>query len=307
MIPSGGQLALGTATLGLAGERADAYRLLDAYADLGGRIIDTAAVYNDWVPGETRRSEAIIGEWLQRRGRADGILVATKGAHPPIGDMARPRLDEASIRSDVEGSLSTLGVEQLDLFYLHRDDASRPVEDILGTLRALVEAGKIASVGLSNWQAERIAAARHAEILPIASNQVLGNILCRRMSAPADPTIVRLDREAITDAEASGSSLLLFSSQCGGYLSKRLASASAGPAEYRNPACAEAGARIAALAAEMGVDPTNLAVAFMMALSPAIVPVVGSRTVTQLQHSLRAQEIRLAPAQVAELLELSGL
>ncbi len=225
MIPSAGQLVLGTATLGLSGTREGAFALLDAFVEMGGSIIDTAAVYNDWVPGEVRRAEGIIGEW-RRAARPDAkIFIATKGAHPPLDDMGRSRLDAASITEDVEMSLRRLGVEQLDLFYLHRDEPGRPVADILGTLARLVEAGKIAAVGLSNWRSERLAAARQSGIVPIASNQVLGNVLCRKMSPPADPTVVRLDGAALRDAEATGSSLFLFSSQCGGYLSKRLVGA----------------------------------------------------------------------------------
>jgi aryl-alcohol dehydrogenase-like predicted oxidoreductase len=141
-----GQLVLGTAKLSLSGTRHEAFALLDAFVDIGGEIIDTAAVYNDWVPGEVRRAEGILGERRRGRPRAK-IFIATKGAHPPLSDMSRLRLDAASITDDVELSLSRRGVEQLDLFYLHRDDPRRPVEAILESLARLVEGGKIAAAG----------------------------------------------------------------------------------------------------------------------------------------------------------------
>ena len=68
VIPAKAEIVMGTGSFGVSGTRHDAYRLLDAYVDLGGGIIDTAAVYSDWVPGEARRSETIIGEWLRSRG-----------------------------------------------------------------------------------------------------------------------------------------------------------------------------------------------------------------------------------------------
>ena len=177
MIPATGQLVLGTATLGVSSPREEAFGLLDAFVEHGGTIIDTAAVYNDWVPGEGRRAEGIIGEWM-RRGPQRNLFICTKGGHPRLGQMDQSRLDAASITADVEGSLGRLGVKRLDLFYLHRDDPDLPVEPILAPLRRLVDDGKIASVGLSNWKSERVAAARAAAIVPIASSQVLGNVLC---------------------------------------------------------------------------------------------------------------------------------
>ena len=92
MIPPTGQLVLGTATLGGSGAREDAFRLLDAFVDLGGTIIDTAAVYNDWIPGEVRRAEGIIGEWL-RRGSQRNLFICTKGGHPLLERMDQSRLD----------------------------------------------------------------------------------------------------------------------------------------------------------------------------------------------------------------------
>jgi aryl-alcohol dehydrogenase-like predicted oxidoreductase len=304
MIPAVQQLVLGSATLGLTGARQDAYALLDSFVELGGSIIDTAAVYNDWVPGETRRSETIIGEWLRTRPRGTAPFICTKGAHPPLSDMGHARLDEDSIVGDVEESLRRLGVERLDLFYLHRDDVGRPVEDILHTLARLRQQGKIDSIGLSNWTMPRVEAARRTGIVPISSNQVLGNVLCRRMGPLADPTVIVLDAAALHDAEASQSSLFLFSSQCGGYLGKR--GKADGPPEYRTPEAEVAAAAMVALAAHHGQDPTALAVAFLLAFSPRVFPVIGSRSLEQLRRSMAARNVVLDTEIVAEIARISG-
>jgi aryl-alcohol dehydrogenase-like predicted oxidoreductase len=306
MIPPTGQLVLGTANLGAAGRRGDAFALLDAFVGLGGTIIDTAAVYNDWIPGEVRRAEGIIGEWVHQN-RRKGLFICTKGGHPPLGQMDQSRLDPDSIITDVEGSLRRLGVEHLDLFYLHRDDPGLPVETMLTVLRRLVDDGKISNVGVSNWKPERVAAARAAAIVPIASNQVLGNVLCRTMNPPADPTTVRLDRRALLDAEDTDSSLFLYSSQCGGYLTKLSESNSTVRPEYQNPACYDVARRLTAMARRIGADPTNLAVSFLMAFSPNLFPVVGSRTVAQVHRSMAALRLHPTTDQVAEIAKISGL
>jgi aryl-alcohol dehydrogenase-like predicted oxidoreductase len=169
-----------------------------------------------------------------------------------------------------------------------------------------VDDGKIWNVGLSNWKPERVAAARAAAIVPIASNQVLGNVLCRTMNPPADPTAVRLDRRALLDAEDTGCSLFLYSSQCGGYLTKRSEINGTGRSEYQNSACDDVAHRLTAIARGIGADPTNLAVSFLLTFSPNIFPVIGSRTVAQVHHSMAAMGLHPTLDQVAEIGKISG-
>src|SRR3569623_3375782 len=98
------RIGLGTSRLGADGERADAYALLDSFLDLGGTLIDTAAVYSDWIPGERGRSETVIGEWLAARGTRNRVQLSTKGAHPPLDDKQAGRCDPAALRHEVEQS-----------------------------------------------------------------------------------------------------------------------------------------------------------------------------------------------------------
>jgi aryl-alcohol dehydrogenase-like predicted oxidoreductase len=110
--------------------------------------------------------------------------------------MHQPRCDEASIRHDVEFSLRRLGIEQIDLWYLHRDDPSRPAAEIVGVLQALQREGKIKSFGASNWTVPRIAEALAVPGPTFVSTQVLGNVFCRIMNPLADTTCVVLDAPA---------------------------------------------------------------------------------------------------------------
>ena len=305
MTPATSQIVLGTASLGLEGGDAGAMTLLDRFVALGGRIVDTAAIYSDWVPGEIGRSERIIGQWLRDRRNRDELFIITKGAHPPLGNVRQGRLDRAAIEADVEASLRRLGIGRIDLYYLHRDDPARPVEDIMTSLAALIAAGKIAAAGVSNWTVERIAAARATHIAPISSSQVQGNVLANFLSPPEDPTIVRLDNQALADARHAGMSLLLYSAQCEGYFARR-ADGRPLPSAYRNPDCAAVADRLLAIAQRLGADPTTLAVRFLLSYAPYVFPVIGPRTVAQLEQSMLANAARLDAAVTAEIAAVAG-
>ena len=296
------RIGLGTGRLGASG-REDAFALLDAFVDLGGTLIDTAAVYSDWIPGERGRSETVIGEWLRLRGNRDKVVISTKGAHPPLEDVHHGRLDAASIRHDIEQSLRRLQTDHIDLWLPHRDDVSVPVADILGTLGEFVAAGKIGAIGVSNWSVPRIAEARALTPAPVA-NQLLGNILCLKMSPPTDDTLELLDAASFRQAEADGIALMLFSSQCLGAFteSKR----GAPPPGYDNPACAAAIAEINAVASEAGIAADVLVLAFLLQFSPAIVPLIGSQNPAQLTASMQALDVRLARDVMDRLAKISG-
>jgi aryl-alcohol dehydrogenase-like predicted oxidoreductase len=133
----------------LAVQSTDAFPALDAYFDAGGRDIDTARVYG--------RSEEVIRAWMTERGNAGELRLLTKGGHPDTSTWAS-RLSRAEVRSDAHTSLELLGVERVDTYLLHRDETSRPVDDIAATLASLVAEGITARIGVSNWTASRVTA-----------------------------------------------------------------------------------------------------------------------------------------------------
>ncbi len=137
-------ISMGSTALGSTLDRETSFRLLDAYTDAGGNFIDTAAVYANWLPIERSISEKTIGAWLRERRNRAQVVLSTKGAHPELATMHISRLSPAEIASDLEDSLRHLGVETIDIYWLHRDDPSRPVAEILETLSAHARAGKIA-------------------------------------------------------------------------------------------------------------------------------------------------------------------
>ncbi|MFT4123158.1 MAG: aldo/keto reductase [Microbacteriaceae bacterium] len=146
-------LQLGGNTLGFTADAATSFDVLDAFVEAGGNSIDTADFYSAWAPGHSGgESERVIGAWLADRGTREDIVIATK-----MG-MLEPytTLDERSIRAALARSLERLQTDHVDLYYMHQDDGSTPVQAILETLAALTEEGLIRAIGASNFSAARL-------------------------------------------------------------------------------------------------------------------------------------------------------
>ena len=134
-------IGMGTAEFGGRHPEGLARDLLDAYVSLGGNLVDTARVYGDFATPRNGESEKIVGRWMEDRGNRREIFLSTKGGHPPFHDMHRSRLSPEEIRGDMAASLEDLRTGYVDIYFLHRDDPSRPVGGIMETLHGLVEDG----------------------------------------------------------------------------------------------------------------------------------------------------------------------
>ena len=144
-------LCLGGNVFGWTADEEASFAVLDAYAGAGGNFVDTADIY---AGGE---SEKILGRWLARRGRRDDIVIATKvGMGTP---PERENLRAETIRAAAEGSLRSLGVDHIDLYYAHQDDLGTPIEESLAAFDDLVREGKVRYIAASNYEAPRLAAA----------------------------------------------------------------------------------------------------------------------------------------------------
>ncbi|MEK7412080.1 MAG: aldo/keto reductase, partial [Planctomycetota bacterium] len=153
-------LVFGTGSLGSAIPADDAFRLMDRYAELGGNHFDSAHVYAAWLPRGTGASERTVGAWVRRRGMEGRVCVATKGAHFNLDGVHASRVRPECIAADLRESLDRLGLARVDLYYLHRDDPSVPVEPLLEALERERRAGLIGAYAASNWSAPRMAEAR---------------------------------------------------------------------------------------------------------------------------------------------------
>jgi len=145
-------LSLGGNVFGWTADRDTSFAVLDAFHEGGGDFIDTADSYSAFAPGNVGgESETIIGQWLAERGH-DGIVVATKvSQHPDFRGLAA-----ANVRAAAEASLQRLGLDVIDLYYAHFDDADTPLEETVAAFGALVSDGLVRHVAVSNYTADRV-------------------------------------------------------------------------------------------------------------------------------------------------------
>jgi aryl-alcohol dehydrogenase-like predicted oxidoreductase len=154
-------LCLGGNVFGWTADESASFAVLDALIDAGLNFVDTADVYSVWVPGHRGgESETVIGNWLQRRRRREGIVIATKVGMQMAPD--RKGLSAAYITQSVEDSLRRLQTDHIDLYFSHCDDSTVPLEETLGAYQKLIAAGKIRAIGASNYTAARFAQALEA-------------------------------------------------------------------------------------------------------------------------------------------------
>jgi len=151
-------LAFGGNVFGWTADEATSFRLLDAFVDAGGNLIDTANSYSRWAPGHVGgESETVIGRWIARRGRHDDVVIATKvGSDVGLGDKC---LRRDYIIQAADESLRRLQVEAIDLYQSHWDDEKTPFEETLDAYARLIEQGKVRAIGASNLTPERLAQA----------------------------------------------------------------------------------------------------------------------------------------------------
>jgi len=190
------RLILGAGGFGTGVSRDDAFKMMDMYWEAGGNALDTARVYGAWAPGGDGASERTVGEWVRSRGVEKEVFVITKGAHPPLGDMMHSRLSREDIFFDVEKSMEALGLNRIDLYYLHRDEAARPVADIMESLHEAQKKFPITAIGASNWHVSRIqeanAYAAKAGVSPFTASELRWSYVDFPKGV-GDPTLVTMD------------------------------------------------------------------------------------------------------------------
>lgn len=298
------RVVLGTAGIGIDG-RESGFALLDELYGLGGRTIDTAWIYSDWVPGELGRSENTIGDWMAERGNRDELFVLTKGAHP-VMHTTKKRLDPASIRADIDTSLKRLRTDRIDMWMLHKDDSTQPVPEIVETLQDIHKQGKILAFGCSNWKVSRIKEALAMPGVTFTANQVLGNVFCRYLPHAPDPTNEIIDAEMFKHAVANNQTIYLYSATAHGYF-ERLAAGRVPASEYDMPAVVDAAGKLEAIARRAGVRPSDMILAALMGLSPLVRPIIGPRNAGQLRAIWSGTKLELPQDVVREVFAATGM
>lgn len=295
---------LGGNVFGWTADERESFAVLDAYADAGGQMIDTADVYAAWVPGNAGgESERIIGAWMAARGNRDRVRIATK-----VGQLASaPGLSRRSIRVGVEGSLRRLGTDHVDVYYAHFDDPDTPLEETMAALDELVREGKVGHLGASNYPPGRLAAALGVSAANgWASFEVYQAHynLVRRARYETDYRDLLLER---------GLPALTYYSLGQGFLTGKYRDG-ADHGTARTPQALryldDCGRAVLAVLDEVsdahGVSPAAVALAWLREQPSVAAPIVSARTVAQLKELEQVRELRLAHDEIAALIEASS-
>jgi aryl-alcohol dehydrogenase-like predicted oxidoreductase len=275
--------------------------------EAGGNFIDSARVYASWLPDGANASERTIGDWLHKTGLRHQVVLATKGAHPDLKTMHLARISPEDIAYDLEASLRYLQTEVIDLYWLHRDAPAVPVGEIIDALNVQVQAGKIRCFGCSNWQPARIQAAneyaRSHGLAGFVADQPMWSLAAPNVEAVKDKTLVLMDADGLVFHRHSGLVVMPYSSQAKGYFSKRAAGTlkDKDRGQYGSALNDRRYERARTLAEEFGVSLTAIALSYLTSQPFPVVPVIGARTLDQLQDCLAYIDLRLTPDELGYL------
>ena len=290
------RIALGTMNFGPVIGREPSYEILDLALENGITFIDTADVYGGGPWGDNPgQSEALLGDWMRDRGVRDQLVVATK-VHGPMGQGPNDQgLSAVHIRAGVDASLRRLGTDRIDLMQMHHIDRSVPVDEVLDAFTTLRDQGKIVYLGSSNFAGWNLAqyqeqATAHRQI-GLVTEQSVYNLAQRTV-----------ELEVVPAALNYGIGLLpwspLASGQLGGVLQKADRSRSKDlDLGERRPRIEE----YERYAGSRGLDPAELALAWLLHQPVVTAPVVGPRTAAQLTGAIAALDIALGDSELAEL------
>ena len=306
------RLCLGTMTFGLQCDQAQSHAILDAASEGGVDFLDTADVYP--LGGDLTtvgRTEEIVGAWLA--GKRHDFVLATKC----VGRMGSKRWDQGMSRKHildaVEASLRRLKTDYIDLFQLHGFDPSTPLDEALEALDTIVRHGKARYVGVSNWQAHRLARGigrtELKNLMPLRSAQPRYNLLFRSF-----------ERDLLPLCEEEGVAVIPYNPLAGGLLSGKHTNDEAAPeggrftigasgamyqARYWHKHEFDTIEALRGVAQEAGMSMATMAIAWVLANPAVTSPIIGASKPEQLKDSLAAADAALSSELKSKLDEMT--
>lgn len=294
-------LCLGTMNFGPQTTEQDSFKIMDRALELGINFFDTADVYG-WKKGEGV-TEQIVGRWFaQGGGRREKVVIATK-VYSLMGDWPNEsRLSALHIRRACDESLRRLQTDHIDLYQMHHIDRNTPWEEIWQAMEVLVQQGKIIYVGSSNFAGWHITQANE-----IAKKRNFMGLVCEQSLYNLAERTVEL--EVIPACKEYGLGLIPWSPLAGGLLGGALQKATEGRrAEERQQQAIDEHRpqleKYEALCAELGEKPADVALAWLLSNPVVTAPIIGPRTMEQLDTALRALEIKFSEDALNKLTEI---
>ncbi len=297
-------LALGGNVFGWTADETTSLAILDAFVALGGNAIDTADGYSYWVPGNHGgESETVIGRWRKKRGGHDDVVSGTK-----VGWWEKRKgLSRANIIEGCEESLQRLGVESIDLFWLHRDDEQTQPDEYLGALDTLIKTGKVRATGASNFGVPRFTAAlkesKRKKLVAFVAQQPEYSLLNRDIEKDLQPL-----------CEREGIAILPYFPLASGFLTGKYRTSSdktksvrgGGAVKHLEGKGKPVLAALDAVAARHGATCAQVALAWVMAKPAIAAPIASATSVVQITELMGALELTLTAADIAALDQASA-
>ena len=282
---------------GVVGDEAESIATIHHAIDRGVTLFDTAEAYGP------HTNEELLGKAI--RGRRDKILIATKFGIAIGSDALKIDGSPANAIRSVEGSLGRLGIDFIDLYYLHRKDPAIPIEESVGAMKQLVEAGKVRYLGLSEVGAETLRRAH--KVHPISALQSEYSLWERAIEASVLPAMREL-----------GIGLVPFSPLGRGYLTGAFQSSSFfSERDFRRNLPRFSDQNMAKNAQLVGIvkdiakrhsaTPAQIALAWILAIAPDAVPIPGTKRIRYLDDNLGALDVRLSAGEMTELNQLASM
>lgn len=296
-------LCFGCNVFGWTVDEAASFRLLDTVLDHGLTFLDTADVYSRWVPGHSGgESETIIGKWMKARGNRNRIVLATK-VGMDMGD-GKIGLKPDYIARAVEDSLRRLQTDVIDLYQSHKDDETTPQEETLAAYDKLIKAGKIRTIGASNFSAERLQTA-----IDISRT----NGLPRYESLQPEYSLAeRTSYEGALQrvCEHNDIGVITFFSLAAGFLTGKYRSeadygksprGARGIPKYMNPRGMRILAGLDEVAGETHTEPAAVALAWLMAKPSITAPIASATKPAHVDTLAAATKLELTASQIERL------
>lgn len=297
-------LSLGGNVFGWTADRDASFAVLDGYTAAGGNFVDTADSYSAWVPGNTGGdSERLIGEWFEARGNRDDVVIATKvSQHPEFKGLAADNILKAA-----DASLERLKTDRIDLYYAHFDDETVPLDETVGALSALVDAGKVRYIGISNYTPERI-----AEWFRITNDNGLHRAVAHQ---PHYNLVERGFEEAYRDlAQSEGLGVVPYFALAKGFLTGKYRDGvtidsprASGATQYLDERGRGVIAALDDVAGARGASVASVALAWLAAQPTVVAPIASARNVDQLTDLIASVELQLSGDELALLTDASAV
>lgn len=274
----------------------ESLRVLHRYLELGGNFLDTAEIYGPWT------NEELVGKFLREVPR-NRVVVATKFGFRIESDGTRTGVDSspANIRRAVEGSLKRLGIETIDLYYQHRVDPNIPIEETVGAMAALVKAGKVRNLGLSEAGPQTIRRAN--KVHPIAALQSEYSLWTRDIESNG----------VLATCRELGITFVPYSPLGRGFLTGAIQKVDdLDASDWRRSnyprfqeEALQANLKLAAalkeLAAQQGITAAQLALAWVLAQGEDMVPIPGTKRVRYLEDNMGALRVELGDSDLKKI------